>query len=162
MRIFSEKEKGEGTVDGVRGLTFGIVVSRFNETITSALLEGAVSVLREGGTEDNAVTVLYVPGAYEIPLAAEKMASSGKYSAVIALGCVIRGETVHFDVICESVGKALLDVSLKHGIPVTSGIVMAENENQAMERAGGAKADRGSEAAQAALETALLFQSYGE
>lgn len=133
-------------------MKFAIVVSDFNKEITSPLLEGAMATLKGvDGVSEN-IFVAHVPGTYEIPLVAKKLALTKKYDAIIALGCVIRGETIHFEIICRSTLDALQKISLETGIPITSGIVMAENENQAWERSGGPVANRGSEAARAALQ----------
>lgn len=133
---------------------FAIAVSDFNSEITSRLLEGALSVLKEA-------KVVHVPGTYEIPLAVKKLALSKKYDAIIALGCVIRGETIHFEVICRTTADSLQKISLETGVPVTSGIVMAESEEQAKARCGGKVANRGSEAAQAALEMLNTLRELG-
>lgn len=133
---------------------FAIVVSDFNSEITSRLLEGALSVLKEA-------KVVHVPGTYEIPLAVKKLALSKKYDAIIALGCVIRGETIHFEVICRTTADSLQKISLETGVPVTSGIVMAESLSQAQARCGGKVANRGSEAAQAALEMLSTLRELG-
>lgn len=127
-------------------MKFAIVVSDFNPEITSRLLEGAVATLKK-----EEVTVVHVPGAFEIPLAAKRLAVSKKYEAIVALGCVIRGETVHFDILCNTTPASLQNISLETGVPITSGILMVENEKQALERSGGNVANRGSEAAEAAL-----------
>lgn len=127
-------------------MKFAIVVSDFNPEITSRLLEGAKTVLKEE------VSVFHVPGTFEIPLVAKKLALSKKYDAIVALGCVIRGETIHFDLICRTTLDALQKIALETGVPITSGIVMAENEAQALARSGGDVANRGSEAAAAALQ----------
>ncbi len=135
------------------GKRFAIVVSDFNPEITSRLLEGATAVLKEA-------KVVHVPGTFEIPLAAKKLAASGKYDAIVALGCVIRGETVHFDVICKTTAASLQQISLETGVPITSGILMTENEAQAVARAGG-EINRGKEAAQAALEIVNTLRQLG-
>jgi len=138
-------------------MNFAIVVSDFNQEITSRLLEGAQATLHKAGVARENVTVTHVPGAFEIPFAAKKMALTKKISAIIALGCVIRGETIHFDVICNTTALSLQQISLETGVPITSGILMAENDEQALARSGGDIAgdtvvNRGSEAASAALQ----------
>lgn len=133
---------------------FAIVVSDFNREITSRLLEGALTVLKEA-------TVVHVPGAFEIPLVAKRLALTKKYDAIVALGCVIRGDTIHFDVICHTTADSLQKISLETGVPITSGILMAENEEQAMARSGGDVANRGSEAAEAALQLTETLKKYG-
>jgi 6,7-dimethyl-8-ribityllumazine synthase len=134
------------------GRTFGIVVSRFNSLVTSQLLTGAVDcVTRHGGT-DAAITVVYVPGSFEIPQAALQMAASGRFDALICLGCVIRGETAHFEYIASEVTRGLGQIALQTGVPVGFGIVTAENLEQALERAGAKAGNKGWDAALSAME----------
>lgn len=140
------------------GLKFGVIVSKFNQQITSALLEGALSTLKKSGVEDDDITVVYVPGAFEIPLLAKNLAVTDEYDAIITLGCVIRGETAHFDQICNAVSAAIQQLSLETGIPICHGVLMTENEEQAETRAGGSLGNRGEDAARAAVETATLMQ----
>ena len=136
---------------------FGIVISRFNEFITSKLLGGAVDkILRTGGDEEN-IDIVWVPGAFEIPIASQKMAKSGKYDAIIALGAVIRGDTSHYELVCAEVSKGIAQVSLKTGIPVIFGIVTTETIEQAIERAGTKAGNKGADAAEAAIEMTCLF-----
>jgi 6,7-dimethyl-8-ribityllumazine synthase len=138
---------------------FGIVASRFNEFITSKLLGGALDTLTRHGVLDEAVTVAWVPGAFEIPLAAKAMAESGQYDAVIALGCVIRGATPHFDYVAAEAAKGVGQVSLQTGLPVIFGILTTDSIEQAIERAGTKAGNKGSDAAMAAIEmTSLLEQ----
>ncbi|OON97863.1 MAG: 6,7-dimethyl-8-ribityllumazine synthase [Epulopiscium sp. Nele67-Bin005] len=138
----------------------GIVVARFNEFITSKLLGGAVDALvRHDVPEDN-IEVAWVPGAYEIPLIASKMAKSGKYDAVIALGAVIRGSTTHYDYVCNEVAKGVASVSLNSDIPVMFGVITTENIEQAIERAGSKAGNKGFEAAMGAIEMVTLIQSF--
>ena len=141
-----------------KGIRIGIVVSRFNEFITSKLLGGAMDgLLRHDVSEDN-VDVAWVPGAFEIPLIASKMAGSGKYDAVICLGAVIRGSTSHYDYVCNEVSKGIASVSLQTGIPVMFGIVTTENIEQAIERAGSKAGNKGSECALGAIELVDLLR----
>ena len=134
------------------GRTFGIVVSRFNSLVTSQLLTGAVDcVTRHGGT-DAEITVVYVPGSFEIPQAALQMAASGRFDALICLGCVIRGETAHFEYIASEVTRGLGQIALQTGVPVGFGIVTAENLEQALERAGAKAGNKGWDAALSAME----------
>jgi 6,7-dimethyl-8-ribityllumazine synthase len=140
------------------GLRFGIVVSRFNGFITEKLLEGALDALRRHGAEDSDIDVAWVPGAFEIPLVADKMAESRKYDAVIALGCVIRGSTTHYDYVCNEVSKGVAAASVRHGLPVIFGVITTENIEQAVERAGTKAGNKGWEAAAAAIETANLMR----
>ncbi|WP_138492997.1 6,7-dimethyl-8-ribityllumazine synthase [Paenibacillus pinistramenti] len=138
------------------GLKYGIVVGRFNEFITSKLLGGALDALKRHGVKDEEVDVAWVPGAFEIPLAAQKLAESGKYNAVITLGTVIRGSTSHYDYVCNEVAKGVSAISLKTGLPVIFGVLTTENIEQAVERAGTKAGNKGWDAAVAAIEMANL------
>jgi 6,7-dimethyl-8-ribityllumazine synthase len=146
----------EGTLVAT-GLRFGIVVSRFNEFITSKLLEGALDALRRHGANENNIEVAWVPGAFEIPLVADRMAASGKYDAVIALGCVIRGATRHYDYVCNEVSKGVAAASLRHQLPVMFGVLTTDTIEQAVERAGTKAGNKGWEAAVGAIEMASLM-----
>jgi 6,7-dimethyl-8-ribityllumazine synthase len=146
----------EGTLVAT-GLRFGIVVSRFNEFITSKLLEGALDALRRHGASEKNIEVAWVPGAFEIPLVADRMASSGKYDAVIALGCVIRGATSHYDYVCNEVSKGVAAASLRHQLPVMFGVLTTDTIEQAVERAGTKAGNKGWEAAVGAIEMASLM-----
>ncbi|MNE28052.1 6,7-dimethyl-8-ribityllumazine synthase [compost metagenome] len=138
------------------GLKYGIVVGRFNEFITSKLLSGALDALKRHGVADEEVSVAWVPGAFEIPFFAQKMAESGKYDAVITLGTVIRGSTTHYDYVCNEVAKGVAAVGLKTGVPTIFGVVTTENIEQAIERAGTKAGNKGWDAAMAAIEMANL------
>ena len=141
-----------------KGLKFGIVVSRFNDLFTGQLLKGAVDcLLRHGGEEKN-IEIVWVPGAYELPLALKKLAQAGKHNSLIALGAVIQGATSHAGLINAQVARALTQISLESGIPVVDGLVSAENIDQAIERCGSKAGNRGWNAAQTAIEMASLFQ----
>lgn len=142
-------------------LRFGIVISRFNEFITSKLLDGAVDGLIRRGAVDENIEVAWVPGTYEIPLVAQKMATSGKYDAVICLGALIRGSTPHFDYIAAEVSKGIAQVGLATGLPVIFGVITTENIEQAIERAGTKAGNKGAAAAEAAIEMANLMRSIG-
>ncbi len=134
------------------GGRFAIVVTRFNEFVTSKLLGGAVDTLiRHGCSEDN-ITEVHVPGSFEIPLVALKLAQTGKYDAVICLGCVIRGETPHFDYVCSEVARGVGRVSYDTGVPATFGVITADTLEQCIHRAGAKSGNKGSEAAMAAIE----------
>ena len=148
----------EGKITG-RGLKFAIVVSRFNEFITSKLLGGALDVLKRHETDDNDIDVVWVPGAFEIPLLAKKLASSKKYDAVICLGAVIRGSTTHYDYVCNEVSKGIAAVGLSTGVPTIFGVVTTENIEQAIERAGTKAGNKGSDAAVSAMEMANLLKT---
>lgn len=141
-----------------RGLKFGIVVSRFNEFITSKLLDGALDALTRHGADPAAIDVAWVPGAFEIPLAAQKMTTRG-YDAVICLGAVIRGATPHFEYVAAEVTKGIAQVSLNSGVPVIYGLITADNIEQAIERAGTKAGNKGFDAAMAAMEMANLFKT---
>ncbi|MGG4344611.1 6,7-dimethyl-8-ribityllumazine synthase [Paenibacillus lautus] len=141
------------------GLKYGIVVGRFNEFITSKLLSGALDALKRHGAQDNEVDVAWVPGAFEIPLIAQKMAESGKYDAIITLGTVIRGSTTHYDYVCNEVAKGVSAINLKTGVPTIFGVVTTENIEQAVERAGTKAGNKGWDSAMAAIEMANLTKS---
>lgn len=141
-----------------RGLTFSLVVSRTNEFITARLLEGALDALRRHGVEEEQITVVRVPGSYEIPLAAKRLAASGRYNAVICLGTVIRGATPHFEYIAGEVAKGVATASLDTGVPITFGVLTTDNIEQAIERAGSKGGNKGFDAACAAIEMANLFR----
>ncbi len=141
------------------GAKIGIVVARFNEFITSKLLGGALDTLKRHGIEDGCIDVAWVPGAFEIPLIASKMANSGKYDAVICLGAIIRGSTSHYDLVCNEAAKGIAQVSLQSGIPVMFGVITTENIEQAIERAGSKAGNKGSECAEGAIEMINLIRS---
>ncbi|CAC5597264.1 6,7-dimethyl-8-ribityllumazine synthase [Staphylococcus aureus] len=148
----------EGKLIG-KDLKVAIVVSRFNDFITGRLLEGAKDTLiRHDVNEDN-IDVAFVPGAFEIPLVAKKLASSGNYDAVITLGCVIRGATSHFDYVCNEVAKGVSKVNDQTNVPVIFGILTTESIEQAVERAGTKAGNKGAEAAVSAIEMANLLKS---
>lgn len=153
MRVFNGKLTATN-------LKFGIVVSRFNEFITQKLLEGAKDCLdRHNVSEDN-IDVAWVPGAFEIPLIASKMAKSKKYDAIICLGAVVRGATSHYDHVCAEVSKGIASVSLGQDIPVIFGILTTDNLEQAVERAGTKAGNKGFDAAMSAIEMANLCQNF--
>ncbi|EOD9730873.1 6,7-dimethyl-8-ribityllumazine synthase [Staphylococcus aureus] len=148
----------EGKLIG-KDLKVAIVVSRFNDFITGRLLEGAKDTLiRHDVNEDN-IDVAFVPGAFEIPLVAKKLASSGNYDAVITLGCVIRGATSHYDYVCNEVAKGVSKVNDQTNVPVIFGILTTESIEQAVERAGTKAGNKGAEAAVSAIEMANLLKS---
>ena len=142
-----------------KGKKFGIIASRFNDFITSRLIDGALDALIRSGAEDKNITLLKVPGAFEIPLAAQKMAKQGKYDALICLGAVIRGATTHYDYVCAEVSKGIASVSLDSGIPVMFGILTTETIEQAIERAGTKAGNKGFDVALGAVEMANLTDS---
>ena len=140
------------------GLRFAVIVSRFNDFISSRLVEGAMDALNRHGSTDEHVVLVKVPGAFETPLAARKMAESGQYDAVICLGAVIRGATPHFDYVASEVSKGIANVALESRVPVTFGVLTTDNLEQAIERAGSKSGNKGYEAAMAAIEMVNLFK----
>ncbi len=150
----------EGELVG-RGLRFAAVVSRFNEFISSRLLGGAKDALVRHGVPEENLDVAWVPGAFEIPLVAKKLAETGEYSGVICLGAVIRGATPHFDYVAAEVSKGVAHVSLDTGVPVIFGVITADNIEQAIERAGTKSGNKGFDAATAAIEMANLVRRIG-
>ncbi len=142
-----------------KGKKFGIIASRFNDFITARLIDGALDGLIRSGAEDKDITLLKVPGAFEIPLAAQKMAKLGKFDALICLGAVIRGATTHYDYVCSEVSKGIASVSLESGIPVMFGILTTETIEQAIERAGTKAGNKGFDVALGAVEMANLSDS---
>ena len=136
---------------------YAIVVSRWNEFITTRLLNGTIDTLIRHGAERDNLTQVWVPGSWEIPLAAQKLAASGRYEAIICLGCVIRGQTPHFEYVAAEVAKGIAQVSLGTGVPVTFGVVTADSLEQAIDRAGTKAGNKGADAAMAAIEMANLL-----
>jgi len=145
-----------------KGIRIGIVAARFNEFITSKLLSGAMDALVRHDVPEESIDVAWVPGAFEIPLIASKMAGTGKYDAVICLGAVIRGSTSHYDYVCSEVSKGIATVSLQTGVPVMFGVVTTENIEQAIERAGTKAGNKGYDCALGALEMADLIRRMEE
>ncbi len=141
-----------------RGKRYAIVVSRFNEFITSKLLGGAIDALCRHGVKEEEITVVWVPGAFEIPYAAGRIAKGNKHDAVICLGAVIRGATPHFEYISSEVTKGIAQVSISTGVPVIYGVITPDTLEQAIERAGSKAGNKGSEAAAAAIEMVNLFE----
>lgn len=141
-----------------RGMRFGIVASRFNDFICGRLIDGAVDALTRSGAEEKSIDVIKVPGAFEIPVAAKKLAKSGKYDAVICLGAVIRGATPHFEYISAEVSKGIALVGLETEIPVVFGVVTTDTIEQAIERAGSKSGNKGWDAALSAIEMVDLFK----
>lgn len=140
------------------GFRFAVIASRWNDSIVSRLIEGALAALADAGADLDAVPVLRVPGSFEIPLAALKAAQSGRFDAVICLGVIIRGETPHFEYIAAEVARGIGEGGMKTGVPLLFGVITAENVNQAMERAGAGLDNKGFEAATAAVELVNLYQ----
>ena len=142
----------EGKVVAKEGIRVGIIASRFNSFIVEKLLDGAVDGLVRHGVEDKNITAVWVPGAFEIPVIAKKMAESDKYDAVIAVGAVIRGSTSHYDYVCSEVSKGIAQVGMATGKPVLFGVITTENIEQAIERAGSKAGNKGYDCALAAIE----------
>ena len=142
-----------------KGIRVGIVAARFNEFIVSKLLSGCQDGLLRHGVKDEDIAVAWVPGAFEIPLAAQTMARSGKYDAVIALGAVIRGSTSHYDYVCAEVSKGVAQAALSTGVPVLFGVLTTDTIEQAIERAGTKAGNKGAECAQGAIEMVNLFRA---
>lgn len=149
----------EGNLVGT-GLKIGIVVSRFNEFITGKLLNGALDALKRHGVEEMDIDVAWVPGAFEIPLTAKKMAKAGKYDAIITLGTVIRGATPHFDYVSNEVAKGTASAGMETEIPVIFGVLTTDTIEQAIERAGTKAGNKGWEAGVSAIEMANLYKSF--
>ena len=143
------------------GLKFGIVVSRWNSFITERMLAGAEDTLKRHGAADADIEVARVPGTWEIPVVAKKMANSGGYNAVVCIGCLIRGETPHFDYLAGEVTRGIGQIARDSGIPVTYGVITVENLEQAIDRAGAKSGNKGAEAAMAAIEMANLIKQLG-
>jgi len=154
MRTLEGKLMGEG-------LKFALVVSRFNSFITERLLEGALDSLRRKGVREEDIIVVRVPGAWEIPLAAKRLAQAKSYDAVICLGAVIRGSTPHFDYVAAEVSKGIAQVSLESGVPIAFGILTTDSLEQAVERAGSKAGNKGYAAAEAAIEMVNLLSQLG-
>ena len=147
----------EGKVVAPEGMTVGIVASRFNEIIVNKLLGGAVDGLVRHGVSEKNITAVWVPGAFELPLAAKKMALSGNYDAVICVGAVIRGDTSHYDLVCDEAAKGIAQASLSTGVPVLFGIITTENIEQAISRAGSKAGNKGYDCALSAIEMVNLL-----
>ncbi len=142
-----------------QGIRFGIVASRFNEFITRKMLDGALDALKRHGADEGAVEIAWVPGSFEIPLVAQKMAAGGKYDAVICIGAVIRGSTPHFDYIAAEVTKGIAHAGMSTGVPVIYGVITTDTIEQAIERAGTKAGNKGYDAAESAIEMANLLRS---
>ncbi|MCD8175191.1 MAG: 6,7-dimethyl-8-ribityllumazine synthase [Phascolarctobacterium sp.] len=141
-----------------KGMEVAIVAARFNEFITVKLLEGALDCLKRHEAIEKDITVVWVPGAFEIPVAAKKLAETGKYDGIICLGAVIRGATPHFDYVCAEASKGVAQVSLRYGMPIAFGILTTDNIQQAVERAGSKSGNKGTDAAVSVMEMVNLFK----
>ena len=151
----------EGKLVSENGIKVGIVAARFNEFITSKLVGGALDGLKRENVKDEDIDVAWVPGAFEIPLIASKMAKSRKYDAIICVGAVIRGSTSHYDYVCSEVSKGIAQVSLANDIPVMFGVLTTDTIEQAIERAGTTAGNKGFECAQGAIEMVNLIREIG-
>jgi 6,7-dimethyl-8-ribityllumazine synthase len=149
--------EGKLTAEGLR---IGIVAARFNEFITNKLVSGAIDALTRHGADENNMTLAWVPGAFEIPMAAQKLADSHNYDAVICLGAVIRGSTPHFDYVASEVTKGVAHVGLQTGVPTIMGVLTTDTIEQAIERAGTKSGNKGFDAAMTAIEMANLFKAW--
>ena len=147
----------EGGLDA-NGLRFAIAVARFNETITLGLLDGAVRALERAGAAEADVSVWWVPGAFELPVVAKRLADSGRVDAVICLGAVVRGDTAHFDFVAGGVTQGLVQAAVQTGVPVIFGVLTVDTHQQALDRIGGKAGHKGEEAADTAIETARLLR----
>jgi 6,7-dimethyl-8-ribityllumazine synthase len=148
----------EGALEA-RQLRIAIVAARFNETICKRLVDGAIDCLKRHGIQDEDVSVTWVPGAFEIPVTAKRLASSGEFDALVCVGAVIRGETAHFDFVAGPASNGISRAALETGVPITNAILTTESTDQATERAGGKMGNKGFDAALAAIEMANLFAS---
>lgn len=149
------------TIEGdlqAEGARVAIAVTRFNEFITESLLKGALDLLRRSGVDDERITVVRVPGCFELPLVADRLAASGNHDAIVALGCVIRGATAHFDYVAGECSSGLSQAARQHGVPVAFGVLTTDTIEQALERAGTKAGNKGADAAQAALEMVSLLR----
>jgi 6,7-dimethyl-8-ribityllumazine synthase len=147
----------EGRLDAT-GLRIALLASRFNETITKSLLEGALSALRRHGLDDASITVAWVPGAFELPMTAKRLADSGEFDAIVCLGAVIRGATSHYDYVCSQAAAGIARVALDTGVPVIFGVLTTETIEQAIERSGTKAGNKGFDSAVAAIEMADLLR----
>ena len=147
----------EGSLQG-RGLRIAVVASRFNQDVTDRLLRGALDALTAHGVADDDVTVVWVPGSFEVPTVARKLAASGRYQAIVCLGAVVKKETAHFEYVAAEAARGIADVGRETGVPTIFGILTTYNAQQALARSGGAQGNRGADAAQAAIRMATLMQ----
>jgi 6,7-dimethyl-8-ribityllumazine synthase len=149
----------EGQLDA-KGRTFGIVVSRFNDLVTTRLLDGALDCIKRHGGDDDNIEVAWVPGAFELPIAAQKLATTGRFDVVMCLGAIVRSETPHFDYVAGESAKGIARVGLDTGVPVIFGVITADTVDQAVQRAGVKAGNRGWDAAMNAVEMASLIASW--
>ncbi|HXY00909.1 MAG TPA: 6,7-dimethyl-8-ribityllumazine synthase [Candidatus Limnocylindrales bacterium] len=152
-----QPEKMDGALSA-EGLRFSVVVSRFNGFITERLLQGALDALKRGGATDKAVDVVHVPGSFELPLAAKKLAATGRYDALIAIGCVLRGETAHYDYVCSETARGLQLAQMDTGVPIMFCVLTCDTLEQAVDRAGLKGGNKGFEAGLGAIEMGQLLR----
>ena len=148
--------KGEPTGNGLR---IGVALARFNQAVTDRLLAGALEALVKHGVADDAIDVATVPGAFELPLCVQRMAATGRYDAIVCLGAVVRGETPHFEFVAGEAARGIADVARAHDVPIGFGVLTTETMEQALERAGGARGNKGYEAAVTALEMVQVLRA---
>ena len=148
----------EGDLLAPPGARFAILASRWNARVTEALIEGARKAMADHGVDEDAVDVFRVPGAWELPILAERLAAAGRHAGLIVLGCVIRGDTRHFEHVADGCAQGLMQVALKHGLPVMNGVLAVERSEDAQARAGGSHGNKGEEAAMVAIEMANLLE----
>ena len=146
-----------GSLDA-QGLRLGIIVAQFNEALTSRLLRGAREAAARHGVKEDALAIVHVPGSFELPQAAERMARSGAWDALVALGCVIRGETAHFDFVAAEAARGIAQVARETGVPVAFGVLTTNNTDQALARSGGAQGNRGFDAVEAVIKMASVHR----
>lgn len=148
--------------DSAPGCRFAIIVSRFNAEVTQGLLEGALTALRDAGVRDEDLTLVRVPGAFELPVTAERLANTGRFDAVICLGCVIKGDTMHFEYISAAASQGIMNASTATSVPIAFGLLTVLDDDQAQLRAADGPGNKGREAAMAAVEMATLWRHIGE
>ncbi|XP_062226066.1 6,7-dimethyl-8-ribityllumazine synthase, chloroplastic-like [Phragmites australis] len=153
-------QKLMGSLTNTEGLRFGVVVARFNEIVTNLLLQGALETFERYSVKAENITVVSVPGSFEVPVTAQKLAKSGKFDAILCIGAVIRGDTTHYDAVANSAASGVLSAGLSAGIPCVFGVLTCEDMDQALNRAGGKAGNKGAEAAVTAIEMASLFQHH--
>ncbi|XP_039123361.1 6,7-dimethyl-8-ribityllumazine synthase, chloroplastic [Dioscorea cayenensis subsp. rotundata] len=149
-----------GSLMNAKGLRFAVVVARFNEVVTKLLLEGALETFRRYSVKDDDVTVVEVPGSFEIPVVAQKLGKSGDFDAILCIGAVIRGDTTHYDAVANSAASGVLSAGLSSGVPCIFGVLTCDDMDQALNRAGGKSGNKGAETALTAIEMASLFQHH--
>lgn len=160
MHVSAAAKELAGSVTNVEGLRFAIVVGQFNEFVTRPLMAGALGAFKRHRVQESDIDIVWVPGAFEIPITAQTLAKSGKYHAVLCIGTVIRGETTHYDAVANSAASGVLSAGLNSGVPCIFGILTCENLEQALHRAGGKAGNKGAEAAVTAMEMASLFHHH--